>query len=406
MVSRAAPPNAALLCFCQLRWDFVYQRPQHLMSRIARQRPVFFIEEPLPFDGKPYLERRRVASGVQVLVPRLPTAHCAPGHETGEAQQRGLLGQWLREQRIRRPLLWFYTPMSVVLTPQLQASQTVYDCMDQLSAFAGAPPQMAAREAELLARADVVFTGGHSLYEAKRRLHPHVYEFASSVDVPHFAQARQVQADPPELSALPPGPRLGFHGVIDERFDSALVAEAAALRPDWQWLFVGPVVKIRPESLPQAPNIHWLGPRPYAELPAHVGRWDLAVMPFAINEATRYISPTKTPEYLAAGCAVVSTPVNDVVRAWGDCGLVRIASDAAGFVQAIAATLAQQPARSPAVCAAADRALRGLSWDNTCRAMLERLREREQALAAAAGPEGAALRHGGGEAGTAAAWAS
>ena len=376
MNRRSVSPHPPVLCFSQLRWDFVYQRPQHLMSRIARDRNVFFIEEPVPCESEARLAVREVAPNVEVVVPQLRAGHSAPGDAAGEAQLQSLLAQWLRARRIRTPMLWFYTPMSIVLARDIEASLVVYDCMDQLSAFAGAPPQMAAREAELLERADVVFTGGHSLYEAKRLLHPCVYAFPSSVDLPHFAQARRAQADPPDLGPLPPGPRLGFHGVIDERFDGALIADAAAARPHWQWLFVGPVVKISPESLPQAPNIHWLGPRPYAALPSHVGRWDVAIMPFALNEATRYISPTKTPEYLAAGCAVVSTPVTDVVRSWGGSGLVRIAGDAAGFVRAIEDTLAEQPARSAAVCAAADRVLSGLSWDATCRDMLARLRPR------------------------------
>jgi glycosyltransferase involved in cell wall biosynthesis len=375
MNDRAVPSGGALLCFSHLRWDFVYQRPQHLMVRLANHWPVLFIEEPMPFDGVPHLEQRIVAPGVEVIVPRLEAVHCVPAHAAGEARRRVLLDALLRERGIHRPVLWYYTPMSWPFSRHLSASLVVYDCMDQLSAFHGAPPQLVAREADLMASADLVFTGGYSLYEAKRFAHSRVFPFPSSVDVPHFAQARRIADDPPELAGIG-GPRIGFYGVIDERFDTGLVAQAAAARTGWQWLFVGPVAKISPASLPQAPNIHWIDAQPYAALPAHVGRWDVAMMPFALNEATRFISPTKTPEYLAAGCPVVSTPIRDVERHWGHSGLVRIAADAAEFVDAIEYMLAEWPARSPAVCLAADALLHGLSWDRTCSEMTQRMRER------------------------------
>jgi len=373
MKKRTVPFEGTMLCFSHLRWDFVYQRPQHLMVRMARHGRVLFVEEPLPFEGEPHLDVRPAAHGVEVVVPRLHAEHCVPGNAAGEARQRMLLDALLQERRISRPVLWYYTPMSWAFSRHLPASLVVYDCMDQLSAFSGAPPQLVSREESLMASADLVFTGGHSLYEAKRWLHDAVYPFPSSVDVSHFAQARHATEDPPELRGIG-FPRIGFYGVIDERLDTGLLAQAAALRPDWQWLLTGPVVKISPSSLPQAPNLHWLGPQRYEDLPAHIGRWDVAMLPFALNEATRFISPTKTPEYLAAGCPVVSTPVTDVVRTWGGSGLVTIAPDAAGFVAAIESSLLHQPARSPAVCRAADALLDGLSWDLTCSEMVQHMR--------------------------------
>ncbi len=360
-----ARDTPAILCFSHLRWNFVFQRPQHLMTRFARSQAVYYVEEPVWVDGARHgwLDENR-CDGVTVLTPHLARENWMESH-------RRLLQEKLRADGVTRPVLWYYTPMSLPWSEQIEASLVVYDCMDELSAFRGAPAELVHLERRLLARADVVFCGGHSLYESKRRLHPNVHAFPSSVDCAHFGQARFLQDTPQDQQEIP-RPRLGFHGVLDERFDTRLVAEAAALAPDWHFVFIGPVVKIDPSELPQAPNIHYLGPRAYDRLPAYLAGWDVALMPFALNESTRYISPTKTPEYLAAGRPVVSTPIADVVRAYGGSDAVFIAQDAPAFVDAIAAAL--QAAQSPdSLLAKADLALRGMSWDTSwdgmCRVM-------------------------------------
>ena len=209
--------------------------------------------------------------------------------------------------------------MSLAFSDHLAPGLIVYDCMDELSAFRGAPPELVEREVELMCRANLVFTGGYSLYEAKRQRHDNAHPFPSSVDVEHFAAARRPQHDPDDQAEIP-HPRLGFYGVIDERLDIALIEQVARMRPDWQIVLVGPVVKIDPAELPQRDNIHYLGGKTYDELPQYLSGWDVAIMPFALNESTRFISPTKTPEYLAGGCPVVSTPITDVVRTYGDTG--------------------------------------------------------------------------------------
>jgi UDP-galactopyranose mutase len=265
------------------------------------------------------------------------------------------------EQHIGSHVLWYYTPMALPFTRHLRPVAVVYDCMDELSAFAGAPPELRQREVELMKRADLVLTGGQSLYEAKRHLHRQVYPFPSSVDAPHFARARQPQPDPADQARIP-HPRIGFFGVIDERFDVDLVRGVAALRPDWHFVLLGPVVKIDPRTLPQAPNLHYLGSKPYTELPSYLSGWDVAMLPFARNESTRFISPTKTPEYLAAGRPVVSTSIRDVVRPYGQEGLARIADDAAEFVAAIEASLAEDAAIRRV---RADAFLSQMSWDLT-----------------------------------------
>ncbi|PJN94256.1 UDP-galactopyranose mutase, partial [Amaricoccus sp. HAR-UPW-R2A-40] len=308
------------------------------MQRFAHTSRVFFVEEIIPTDHHlPYLEFHAFeGTSVTAVRPRVPH-HADPARR--ETLLAGLLDQMTVLLGVRDPLLWFYTPMMWPAAAHLPASAIVYDCMDELSAFRFAAPDLVRNEALLMEAADVVFTGGHALYEAKRGLHDNVHAFPSSVDQRHFNRARDVRPEPQDHAGLP-APRLGFAGVIDERIDLALLAEAARARPDWSFVMIGPVVKIAETDLPQAPNIHWLGQKDYADLPDYMGGWDVALMPFALNEATRFISPTKTPEYLAAGCPVVSTPVRDVVREYGDLPGVRIARDAVGFVAACAETIA------------------------------------------------------------------
>ena len=264
---------------------------------------------------------------------------------------------------------WYYTPMMLPFSEHVTADCVVYDCMDELANFKGAPPELLPLEQRLLERADLVFTGGYSLYEAKRGRHPNVHAFPSSVDVAHFAAARADGAEPADQRALP-RPRFGFYGVVDERMDLALLAEVADARPDWSLVIVGPVVKIGEGDLPHRPNLHYLGGKTYNELPDYLRGWDVALMPFAVNEATRFISPTKTPEYLAAGRPVVSTPIADVVRSYGACPAVRIADTPAAFVAACdeALALARQP---DSWLGEVDAMLADMNWDTTQHDMAE-----------------------------------
>ncbi|WP_150304883.1 glycosyltransferase family 1 protein [Pseudomonas saliphila] len=359
-----------LLVLSHLRWNFVYQRPQHLMSRFTKDFNVLFLEEPLFSDeAQPWLEARPEEKGVQVLVPRLPHG-CAGA--AGDRAQRDLLEDYLCRLGIDEPILWFYTPMALNITDGLRPRLIVYDCMDELSAFRGAPPELIEREQALLRCADLVFTGGYSLWEAKRNLHNNIHAFPSSVDVSHFSSARSIQIEPLDQIDIP-HPRLGFYGVIDERLDLKLISRIVELRPDWHIVLVGPVVKIDPTSLPQLPNLHYLGPKTYEELPQYLAGWDVAIMPFALNESTRFISPTKTPEFLAGGCPVVSTPINDVVRTYGDTDIVYIADTPEEFVKAVegALLLARDPDR---LCDAADSILGDVSWDNTWASMMEKIK--------------------------------
>jgi glycosyltransferase involved in cell wall biosynthesis len=347
-----------IVCLSHLRWNFVFQRPQHLLTRFAQERRCYYVEEPqYDADAAPRLEMQH-SKGVTVAVPHIP-AGCSD--RDAADIQRALLDQLIASEQIDRYVLWYYTPMALAFSSHLRPQAIVFDCMDELSAFANAPAALKYYEAELLRRADVVFTGGYSLYQAKRERHPNVHAFPSSVDVPHFARARTLTSDPPDQARVG-RPRLGYFGVIDERMDLELVAGVAAARPDWHLVMIGPVVKIDPATLPVAPNIHYLGPKPYEALPEYIAGWDVALLPFARNHATRFISPTKTPEYMAAGKPVVSTSIRDVVRPYGEQGLVRIADTVAAFVDAVDAALAED---ATARLRQTDAFLRQTSWDGT-----------------------------------------
>jgi UDP-galactopyranose mutase len=360
------PTDTPLICFSHLRWDFVLQRPQHLMQRFSGDRQVFFFEEFIPTDHHlAYLEIHPFKdTSVKSIRPRVP-------HWWSEAERERALSRLLDDLIVlhggRRPILWFYTPMMYSFAQHVDAAAVVYDCMDELANFKFAPPQLKDMENALIARADAVFTGGVSLFEAKRDLHDNIHAFPSSVDSHHFRAARDSVADPSDQAGIS-HPRFGFYGVIDERLDLALIREAAAARPDYSFVFLGPVTKISPSDLPHAANIHYLGNKSYADLPSYLAGWDVALMPFALNEATRFISPTKTPEYLAAGRPVVSTRIADVVRTYGDVPGVFFADDAESFVSACDAALGVAQS-DKSWLKAVDALLARSSWDATFKSM-------------------------------------
>ncbi|MDP2315228.1 MAG: glycosyltransferase [Pseudomonadota bacterium] len=343
-----------------MRWGFVFQRPQHLMSRAARDRRVWFVEEPVLGAAAPRLHRTRTPEGVDLCVPHLPDG-LSP--EASAQAQAALLDQLVMVEGLDAPLAWLYTPMMLPLVSTVAPRAVVYDCMDELSAFRNAPPELLLRERALFSVASLVFTGGRSLYQAKCGSHPRVHLFPSSVDTAHFGKARA--ADIPEPAALRglPHPRIGWVGVIDERMDLDLLAGMARRRPDWSFVMIGPIAKIDPASVPLAPNIHWLGSRDYPDLPAHLAHLDVGIMPFARNAATRFLSPTKTPEYLAAGLPVVSTPIRDVLQTYGQAGLASMAEGPDAFVAACEAAL--PTAQDPERLARVDAFLARTSWDRT-----------------------------------------
>jgi UDP-galactopyranose mutase len=311
-----------LICFSHLRWDFVYQRPQHILSRFAASQPVFYFEEPLLNEQESYLEVSRREHNLTIVRPHLNVSSSCSEEEISEMQRR-LLDRWLFEEIGEQFILWYYTPMALLFSDHLQPRLLIYDCMDELSAFRFAPSHLKLMEHELLRRADLVFTGGFSLYESRKNSSQNIFLFPSSVDKKHFHCARSI-SDEPEDQAVIRGPKAGYAGVIDERLDVKLLYEMATLSPQWSFIMIGPVVKINPEILPKSNNIFYLGKKSYHDLPAYMSGWRFGLLPFALNESTQFISPTKTPEYLAAGLQVISTPIKDVIDTYANKELIRI----------------------------------------------------------------------------------
>jgi glycosyltransferase involved in cell wall biosynthesis len=362
-------PQFSIVVFSHLRWNFVYQRPQHLLSRLAAKRPVFFVEEPeLDTNEPPRWERSNSHPNVLVLRPRTPVT--APGfHPDQLVALEPLMAELARELDGMTTVAWLYTPLALPLAEALGPSAIVYDCMDELSLFMGAPPELLSWEAALLECADVMFTGGPSLFRAKQALHPNVHCFPSSVDASHFTVARpgDNSTDEAEDQVGLPRPRLGYYGVIDERLDLELVHFIAQARPDWQIVLVGPVVKIDPAMLPQRQNIHYFGQRSYQDLPRYLVGWDVCLLPFARNDATRFISPTKTLEYMAAERPIVSTPITDVAEPYGD--IVYLGGTPDEFLSACEAALAAGVEDRNHRAARMRQVLAGTSWDVTVSAM-------------------------------------
>lgn len=355
-----------LICFSHLSWKFVYQRPQHLLSRFTKKYTVYYIEEFIYSTKEDGYTIHVTDDKVNVIIP-----HLCNTSETKQKEAKRveiILENLFLAHSIHSYIFWYYTPMALAYTAYFNPVATVYDCMDELSAFKFAPPELKFFEGELFKKADIVFTGGNNLYEAKKTQHQKIYSFPSSIDKVHFKAARVPIKDVEDQLAIP-YPRLGFYGVIDERFDIELIKQAADARPDWHFVLIGPIIKIDAATLPQNKNIHYLGAKTYEELPLYLSGWDIALIPFAINESTRYISPTKTPEYLAGGKPVISTPIIDVVSPYHELGLVHIAQNADDLVQMAALELSITDKREWLL--KVDEYLSAISWDSTWARMNE-----------------------------------
>jgi UDP-galactopyranose mutase len=357
-----------IVCFSHLRWNFVYQRPQHLLSRFSKNGRVFFIEEPMWDAGAETVSVKEVEENIIVVVPYLLSTKTA---KTNLNFQKQMLDNLLEQMNITDYIFWYYSPMALPFSEHANPRLIIYDCMDELSCFKNAPAALKENEAKLIEKADIMFTGGNSLYNAKKHLHENVHAFPSSIDKEHFFTAR-ARSSREEVHQNIPHPRFGFYGVIDERFNIELLAELATKKPEWSFILIGPIVKISANSIPSLNNIYYLGGKSYKELPDYLSEWDVAIMPFALNEATRFISPTKTPEFLAAGKPVISTSITDVVEPYGNKGLVFIADTADEFIQAgetILNTILTNHCYEKWL-GKVDNFLYGMSWDKTWRDMM------------------------------------
>ncbi|WP_375435566.1 glycosyltransferase family 1 protein [uncultured Hymenobacter sp.] len=368
-------PFPDLVCFAHLHWDFVWQRPQHLLTRFAQYGRVLYVEDAFvhPDQVEPHLEIKERQNGVKVVVAHLPHGL---SEQAADAAQAKLLAEYFKKENFKQYIFWYYTPMALNKSWDFQPILTIYDCMDELANFKFAPAGLREREQDLFQRADLVFTGGYTIYESKKLQHADAHPFPSSIDKDHFGQARQLMDDPADQAGIA-HPRIGFFGVVDERLDIELLRQLADAHPEWQFVIIGPVVKISHDVLPRQQNIHYLGGKDYLQLPAYLQGWDVATLLFADNESTKFISPTKTPEYLAAGRPVVSTPIRDVVRPYGELNLVHIAANADDFGRAIEKALIQN--QDADWRRRTDEYLATISWDLTWQQMRDLMLARLQA---------------------------
>lgn len=347
-----------IIVFSHLRWEFVFQRPQHIVTRLAAERNILFVEEPIANNNEGAYKLIHPTDSVTVLQPMVASIN-----DIGPLLKNCLQGTTFNTA-------WFYSPSFINVLNHLQFEKVVYDCMDELTLFKGAPPELINQEDTLLGKANIVFTGGKLLYESKRKKHPHVHCFPSSVDYNHFQKALNGIAIPADM--LFKGPIVGYYGVIDERIDYDLLSAIAHDLKEVSFVMIGPLAKVNAADLPQAVNLHYLGMKDYALLPAYLKAMDVAMMPFALNQATKYISPTKTLEYMAAHKPVISTPIYDVIRDYGS--IIDIVADAKGFAAVLNKILQRTEKEKEAMVDNYERVLAATSWDKTVKKMEEILK--------------------------------
>lgn len=346
-----------MVVFSHLRWGFVYQRPQHIISRMARRYKILFVEEPIGFteDEENEFDLEIVQDNLHVLKPKVRDIS-----SIGE-----LLKPLLKDNRLE--IGWFYSAAFSPLLSHFKFETVVYDCMDELSLFKGAPSQLITQEKFLLSEAHLVFTGGKSLYESKSKLHEKVFCFPSSVDRKHFEKALTNLEVPEDIKSIKK-PIVGYFGVIDERIDLKLLQETARLLPAVGFVMIGPLAKISEEDLPRETNIHYLGMKSYSDLPKYLKAFDMAMMPFAINDATKYISPTKTLEYMAAAKPIISTGIKDVVRDYNHCiSIIKTPEEFAGKIEQLWRVHQEDYSKEY------NSILENTSWDTTVEKMCSQL---------------------------------
>lgn len=355
-----------LLVFSHRRWDFVFRRSHHLMSRFAIFRRVFFFEEPIyGMTMIPRYHIRETPENVQVVTPYLPK-DLSPQEQ--ECSLRRLVNELIHDEGFQAYTLWYYTPMALQFTQHLTPVAVLYDHAEDLSKFSHTPSQFSELESELLYRADLVFTGSPSLHDVKKYFHHNIHHVPNSLDHHHFYAARTHLIDAEDQENIP-GPRMGYFGVIDERLDFELIEKMALRRRHWSFVFIGPILNVDPARLPRHANIFYLGKKDYQELPMYISGWDCALIPFATNEVTRFLNPTKTLEYLAAGKPVISTPVQDIVQTYSSKKLVSIGESAEEFI--LHAENALEDSANPDRLKQVDQFLSFTSWDTTWARMAE-----------------------------------
>jgi hypothetical protein len=311
------PALPVLMVFSHMAWNPGQGRTPQLMAALAGRWQILFVEAPRHAAGAARLESRAIRAGLTVLTLTTP-APAAGFHDDAQAFGVTLLREELAGRRLKIDIAWLDTPMAWPLAQALGIACLAYDCLE------GPPASLQfdaallhQRESALMRTAALMVAAGPSLFNAHRHRHANLHCVCSAVHAEHFspasleltsARARRGHVLQSSLAR----PRLGYFGSIDERLDLDLLAALADRQPGWAFVMVGSVAGIAAERLPQRRNIHWLGEQDDALLPYLLAGWDLALMPYVVSEATRFLMPSQTLEYMAGYQPIVSTPVRDV----------------------------------------------------------------------------------------------
>jgi glycosyltransferase involved in cell wall biosynthesis len=377
-----------IICFAH-DWGGDPTSKTHIMRLLAKKSRVLWVNSIAmrrPVASKSDARRlitklRRAFAGCVEVEPNIfvvnPLVLPLPGSALAQRLNGVLLERSLRRTLSKlsfaRPILWTFLPTMNRLVGRLGERLLVYHCVDKYSEFSGVPRDaIVAMERDLVKRADLVFTSAARLLEECRPLNPHTHFITHGVDTAHFGRALDPQTPVPDDLAGIRKPVAGFFGLIADWVDLPLIRSLARERPDWSFVLIGKAATdLAP--LQGLSNVHWLGQKPYTELPGYCRGFDVALIPFVQNELTLRVNPLKLREYLAAGLPVVSTPLPEISRYDG---LVRLATRREEFIGGIEAALAE---RSPELAGRRFEAMRGESWEARVADMARLIDERVRA---------------------------
>lgn len=373
-----------IVCLSSTRWSFLWQRPQQIMSRLCARHDILYVDPPFPVAEEQVRGISNDESGT-LIVKNLQTINDAlqifrpleisrfsyPDLDSNELLK---MNQELLQCQIQKalfqlgwqhPLLWLYDPRNVNLVDQLNPCGVIYDCVDSFRSFSWSHPHVSIWEEALVDRADVVLATSRALYQERLRKNRYTFLVPNAADYKHFSPWQGYEK-PADITAIS-RPRLGFIGAIYEWVDLELLQVIADKSPAWNLVLIGP--KQHGLQLPERSNIHWLGQRGYAELPAYVHSFDVALIPFLVNETTQHANPIKFWEYLAAGKPVVSTLLPEIPDVPG---VVWRSENHSMFCNhcAQALELVQHPLSRNKIITKARAIAYANSWENRCKRIL------------------------------------
>jgi len=380
MTNREQENRKTIICFSHLTWDRnLFQRPQQLMLRFSKRFNVLYVSG---YSCRQFfidLFRRKkthsyhVTDNLAVYSPfALPPIkkYSSITIRLNKILLSFLVKRRLKKLKFKDPILWIYHPRYIDAIGKFKEELIIYDCMDDFTSLLSDYEDRERNikdERALLKKADMVFAGGYSIAELKRDSREHIHVFPSAVEIYHFKKARSDNLEMPDDITDIPHPILGYWGAIDERVDHELLKRLAMKHPEWSIVLLGPIVRHKAGDLSylkEIKNIFWLGPKDYSLLPNYAKAFDVCLIPFVLSREGKFLSPTKTLEYLATGKPVVSTPITDVVRFYD--GVVGIADGPDEFGMAVRRCMEEDNAsmKQKRICFTENK-----SWEDTAEKM-------------------------------------